>query len=96
MERQQAAGEVQQGVKQEQQAAGGGAAPRPVGGAAAAAAAGAGPSRPPAACQQLWVEKWRPKAMAELVGNNVRLWELVAGWLAVSAHVGWLGHVQPW
>ena len=96
MERQQAAGEVQQGVKQEQQAAGGGAAPRPVGGAAAAAAAGAGPSRPPAACQQLWVEKWRPKAMAELVGNNVRLWELVAGWLAVSAHVGWLGQVQPW
>lgn len=83
MEQRQQAGEVQQGVKQEQQTAaapggtaarafyGSGAVPRPAAGAAAAAAA-AGPSRPPAACQQLWVEKWRPKTTTELVGNNVR------------------------
>lgn len=93
---QQQAGEVQQAVKQEQQAGAGtaarafygggaGAAPRPAGGAvAAAAAAGVGPSRQPSECQQLWVEKWRPKTTAELVGNNV------------SASLGWSLGCDGW
>lgn len=57
---------------------GAGGAP-PAAAAAAVAAAGASgssapaPKRaPPAADQQLWVEKWRPKTSADLVGNQAR------------------------
>jgi hypothetical protein len=58
---------------------GAGGAPPAAAAVAAAAAAGASgssapaPKRaPPAADQQLWVEKWRPKTSADLVGNQAR------------------------
>lgn len=68
-----------------------GPAAAPSAAAAAAAVAPAPPRRPPAADQQLWVEKWRPKSSQELVGNQITVTTLrqwLGDWERVHLHGG--------